>query len=121
MQADEEIPEPTLADLALAIQRETMLKVYTCLPARVTAYHEPGPDAVGEGKQPARVDLLISLKRRIVLDKAEDLKPGWELEQAVGDEEPDRLIALGDYPPILRAVVMRPSATFNAALDTVKA
>lgn len=110
MQADEEIPEPTLADLALAIQRETMLKVYTCLPARVTAYHEPGPDAVGEGKQPARVDLLISLKRRIVLDKAEDLKPGWELEQPVGDEEPDRLIALGDYPPILRAVVMRPSA-----------
>jgi len=110
VQADEEIPEPTLADLALAIQRETMLKVYTCLPARVLAYHSPGPDAVGEGMQPARVDLLVSLKRRVLIDKIEDLPQGYELEQPIGDEEPDRLIALGDYPPILRAVVMRPSA-----------
>ncbi len=108
MQSNEEIPAPTLADLALAIQRETMLKTWTCLPARVTAYHAPGPDAVGEGKQPARVDLLISIQRRVVLDKAEDLPSGYVLEESLGEEEADRLIAIGDYPPILRAVVVRP-------------
>lgn len=110
MQSNEEIPAPTLADLALAIQRETLLKAWTCLPARVLKYHAPSVDAVGEGKQPARVDLLISIQRRIVLDKAEDLPAGYVLEAPLGEEEADRLIALGDYPPILRAVVVRPSA-----------
>lgn len=109
MQADEELPEPTLGDLASAIQRETMLRVWGSLPARVTAYYPPGDDAVGGGRQPARVDLLVSIKRRRVIESAEDLLEGEVLDDLIGEEEADRLIAVGDYPPILRAVVMRAS------------
>lgn len=109
MQADEELPEPTLADLALAVQRETMLRVWGSLPARVTAYYPPGDDAVGGGRQPARVDLLVSIKRRRVIESEDDLLEGEVLDDLIGEEQADRLIAVGDYPPILRAVVMRAS------------
>lgn len=109
MQADEDRTDPTLADLALAVQRETMIKIWGSLPARVTAYYPPGDDAVGEGRQPARVDLLVSLQRKRVMDNAADLLPGEVLEDPIGDEVADRFIAVSDYPPILRAVVMRAS------------
>lgn len=108
--ADETLPDPSLADLMVAVMRETMLRVWCSLPARVVAYYPPGDEAVGGGRQPARVDLLISIKRGRVIDNIADLKPGEELEPKIGEEEDDRLLALSDYPPIPRAVVVRASA-----------
>lgn len=121
MQFDETLAEPTLADLAEAILRETTLRVWASLPARVIQYFAPGPDAVGEGKQPARVSLQVSIKRRRLIEKVEDLKPGEVLDEPIGDEAPDRLVALGDYPPIPRAVVVRagpgsPTMRFRGAV-----
>lgn len=107
MQFDETLADPTLADLAEAIVRETTLRVWASLPARVLEYFPPGADAVGEGRQPARVSLQVSIQRRRLIEKVEDLKPGETLDEPVGDEAPDRLVALGDYPPIPRAVVVR--------------
>ncbi len=108
--ADETLTDPSLADVFSACVRETMLRVWCSLPARVTAYYPPGPDSVGEGRQPARVDLLISLKRAQVIDNVADLKAGEVLEAPIGDELPDRLVAISDYPTIPRAVVVRASA-----------
>lgn len=121
MQFDETLAEPTLADLAEAIVRETSLRVWASLPARVLQYFPPGPDAVGEGKQPARVSLQVSIKRRRLIEKIADLKPGEVLDEPIGEEASDRLVALGDYPPIPRAVVVRagpgsPTMRFRGAV-----
>lgn len=116
MQYDDKIPNPDLGVFGNAIVDEALRRALVWLPAEVTAYYGP-PLVHGANAIPAQVTLRILLKKGRAIEHEDDLEQGetlelgTELDPVNGTTRADTFggrLAISEYPPIPRAIVMRP-------------
>ena len=120
MIVDETGPDPSLLTLSLALIEEALQRSLVWLPAEVTNYYAPGLRPTSPGlppvQHPAQVALRILVKRATAIRHEDDLLAGETLERGL-EEDPELgtgradsaggLLAIGEYPPIPRALVLR--------------
>jgi hypothetical protein len=117
---DETGPDPSLLTLASALIEEALQRALVWLPAEVTAYYAPGLRSTSPGlppvQHPAQVALRVLVKRATAIKHEDDLLAGETLERGLEDDpelgsgradSAGGLLAIGEYPPIPRALVLR--------------
>lgn len=116
MQYDDKIPNPDLGVFGNAIVDEALRRALVWLPAEVTAYFAP-PLVHGANAIPAQVTLRVLIKKGRAIEHEDDLEQGEtlelgkELDPVNGTTRADAFggrLAISEYPPIPRAIVMRP-------------